>query len=148
MQRSWITRSLQASAIASALLLVLPASAQTPGPDTPAPTAAPHTQATPATPRMHNRPHRAERHTPRRTPAQRHHQRTSNGEPPNARALATDLGATAADYERNAMARCEVFKMQEERKACMDRMRQSPQGSVQGGGLLREYSYEVPVNGS
>ena len=30
----------------------------------------------------------------------------------------------------------------------MERMRQTPKGSVQEGGLLREYSYEVPANGS
>lgn len=138
MKFSWIIRSLQASAIASAMLLVLPAGAQTPAPDTPATTAAPAGPATSATPRLHNRPHRAPRH----------HQRTSNGEPANASALATDLGATAADYQRNAMSRCDVFKMQEERKACMDRMRQAPQGSVQDGGVLREHTYEVPANGS
>ena len=134
MKLSWIYRSLQASSVASAMLLVLPAGAQTPTPDTPAPTAA---QATPA-PRLQDRPHRTERQN----------QRTRDGEPANADRLATDRGATSADYERNASARCNAFKAPEEHKGCMERMRQTPKGSVQEGGLLREYSYEVPANGS
>ena len=82
------------------------------------------------------------------TPASRHSQRTQRGEPANANRLATDRGASTSDYERNALARCEVFKEREDRQACVERMRQTPQGSVQGGGLLREYSYQVPANGS
>ena len=97
---------------------------------------------------MQNRPHRAERRAPRHTPAQRHNQRSRSGEPANADRLATDRGATASDYERNAMARCEAFKTQQDRKACGERMRQAPRGSVQDGGLIREYSYEVPAGGS
>ena len=76
MKFSWITRSLQASVVASSMLLVLPAGAQTPATDTPAPAATPAAQAAPATPRMQNRPHRADRQTPRHTPAQRHNQRS------------------------------------------------------------------------
>ena len=75
-------------------------------------------------------------------------QRTGSGEPANADRLATDLGATSADYERNALARCEAFKTPEDRKACRERMGQTPKGSVQDGGLLREYRYELPANGS
>ena len=138
MKLSWIYRALQASAAASVMLLVLPAGAQTPAPETPASTAA---QAIPA-PRLQDRPHRAERRN------QRHSQRTHDGEPANADRLATDRGATTADYERNASARCNAFKTPEEHKGCMERLRQTPKGSVQEGGLLREYSYEVPANGS
>ena len=148
MKLSWITRSLQASAVTAAMLLVMPAGAQTPAPNTPAPTAAPAAQATPTTPRLQNRPHRAERRAPRHTPAQRHNQRSRSGEPANANRLATDRGATMTDYQRNAFARCDVFKTPEDRKACMERLRQTPQGSVQEGGLLWEYSYQVPADGS
>lgn len=148
MKLSRLYRTLQASAVVSTMLLALPAGAQTTAPDMPSPAVTPAAQATPAMPHMQNRPHRAERRTPRHTPAQRHNQRTRSGEPANANRLATDHGASATDYQRNALARCEVFKAQEDRSACVERMRQTPQGSVQGGGLLWEYSYEVPANGS
>lgn len=140
MKFSWIYRSLQTTAVASAVLLMLPAGAQTTAPpDMPAATAAPAAQAMPATPRAQNRANRAEHRN------QRNH---SAGEPPHANRLATDRGATMMDYQRNALARCDVFKMPEDHKACIERMRQSPEGSVQGGGLLWEYSYQVPANGS
>ncbi|MCZ2105237.1 MAG: hypothetical protein OZ923_12140 [Comamonadaceae bacterium] len=48
--------------------------------------------------------------------------------------------ASAATYERNALARCEVFKAPQDQADCRARM--GPQaivsGSVDGGGLLRE----------
>lgn len=153
MKFSRIYRCLQASIFASAALLMLPAGAQTATPDTPAATTAPAAQATPATPRAQHRAqnraqHRADRRNARHNMAPRHSRTNSVGEPPNASRLATDRGATAEDYERNALARCEVFKTQEQKMACVERMRQTPQGSVEGGGLLWEYSYEVPANGS
>ena len=146
MRLSWIYRSLQASVLASAALLARPAGAQTPTPDTSAPAASTASQAMPAAPRLHKRPHRAEKRQPRHAPVPRHSRYDNAGEPANASRLATDLGATAADYERNAMSRCDAFKMQEQKTACMQRMRQTPQGSVEGGGLLWEYSYQVPAN--
>ena len=149
MKLSWIFRSLQAGVLASASLAMLPAGAQTPATDTPATLAAPAAQSMPAAPRMQNRPQRAEQRGQRARPSSRHNPRiTGAGEPANADRLATDRGATAADYERNAMARCEAFKTPDERKACRERMRQTPQGSVQDGGLLWEYSYQVPADGS
>ncbi|WP_051603162.1 hypothetical protein [Simplicispira psychrophila] len=149
MKFSCIYRALQASALASAALLMLPAGAQTTTPDMPAATAAPAAQSAPATHRMHKQRHRAERHNARHNAPMRHHnQRGSGVEPANANRLASDSGATTTDYQRNALARCDVFKMPEDHKACMERMRQVPDGSVQGGGLLWEYSYEVPANGS
>ncbi len=43
-------------------------------------------------------------------------------------------------YRRNAQARCEVFRNEQDRRDCLDRL--GPlgrvQGSVEGGGLLRE----------
>ncbi|QEA13114.1 hypothetical protein [Comamonas flocculans] len=46
----------------------------------------------------------------------------------------------AATYERNAMARCSVFKNAQDRADCEKRMGPSARlsGSVDGGGLLRE----------
>jgi len=47
-------------------------------------------------------------------------------------------------YERNAMARCEVFKTQQDRSDCQARLQGSPvSGSVEGGGVLREATTPV-----
>lgn len=54
--------------------------------------------------------------------------------------------AQGLDYERNALNRCEIFKTADDRNACVERVRQ-PQisGSVEGGGLIREYTQTVQV---
>jgi len=53
------------------------------------------------------------------------------------------------EFERNALRRCEIFKTDLDRQACVERVRQ-PQisGSVQGGGVIREYTqtYQVPAS--
>lgn len=151
MKFSSLYRALQASALASAALLMLPAGAQThPAADAAATeTGTTAGQAIRATTRAQNRTQRAERRNQRHPMVPRHARRHNDaGEPPNANRLATDRGASAADYERNALARCEVFKTHENRMACVERMRQTPQGSVEGGGLLWEFSYQVPAEGS
>lgn len=48
-------------------------------------------------------------------------------------------------YQRNALARCDVFKNDADRNSCAERVRQPGDGSVQGGGILREYTEEVRV---
>ena len=49
-------------------------------------------------------------------------------------------------YERNATARCEVFKNEQDRSDCHKRVRNNPvSGSVEGGGVLREATTIVPV---
>ncbi|SDM73800.1 hypothetical protein SAMN05428957_1143 [Oryzisolibacter propanilivorax] len=49
-------------------------------------------------------------------------------------------------YERNAMARCEVFKTQQDQSDCRARLSGQPvSGSVQGGGVLREATTMVPA---
>lgn len=55
-------------------------------------------------------------------------------------------GSQLTDYERNALQRCEIFKTPDDRKACVERVRQ-PQisGSVEGGGWIREYTQTVQV---
>ena len=67
------------------------------------------------------------------------------GEPANVNRMVNDRPHTMTEYERNALARCDVFKTRPEHRACVERLQQPAQGSVEGGGLLREYSYEVPA---
>lgn len=55
-------------------------------------------------------------------------------------------GQGATQYERNAFARCQVFKTDIDRQACADRVKQgAASGSVKDGGILRESTIEVPV---
>lgn len=55
-------------------------------------------------------------------------------------------GSSMSTYERNALARCDVFKQEGDRHSCVERMRGgSVSGSVRDGGVLREYSEQVPV---
>ncbi|MBB6578170.1 hypothetical protein HNP33_002250 [Comamonas odontotermitis] len=49
-------------------------------------------------------------------------------------------------YAGNAVARCGVFRAEEDKRACVDRVTNGQDsGSVQGGGILREYTYTVPA---
>lgn len=118
MKNIWI-RSLQTVAVAAALVLVGTANAD----------AAQHAKKPMAAQSM-----------------AKHHDRSGpNGEPANADRLATKVG-NPDDYARNALARCSVFKTQEDQKACVERVRQPvAEGSVSGGGVLREYTYTVPA---
>lgn len=51
-----------------------------------------------------------------------------------------------ADYERNRLQRCQAFKDEAERRTCIERTRQAPvKGSVEGGGVLREYIEVIPA---
>lgn len=50
------------------------------------------------------------------------------------------------EFERNALRRCEVFKNDDDRSACVARVQQPKlSGSVQEGGVLREYTQTVQV---
>ena len=56
-------------------------------------------------------------------------------------------GQGPTQYERNAFARCEVFKTDIDRQACAARVKQgAASGSVESGGILRESTVQVPVN--
>ena len=57
------------------------------------------------------------------------------------------LGSGNADYSANAMKRCEVFKNDEDQRACKARISDSAMldGSVASGGLLREAEITVPA---
>ncbi len=49
-------------------------------------------------------------------------------------------------FQRNALARCDVFKNEADRHSCVDRVKDGQvSGSVEGGGVLREYTEQVPV---
>ena len=49
-------------------------------------------------------------------------------------------------YAGNAVARCGVVRAEEDKRACVDRVTNGQDsGSVQGGGILREYTYTVPA---
>ncbi|MEX8194418.1 hypothetical protein [Comamonas guangdongensis] len=53
---------------------------------------------------------------------------------------------TESQYERNALARCGVFKNDEDRHSCTERMRNGQtSGSVKGGGTITEYTEQVPM---
>ena len=160
--------TLQASLIASIAFFMLSATAQVPPPG-PAPGAA--SVSTTATPppaptmqRKHyrgdgQRHHRDQRHhragprqgrcaqdcmEPRRGPYGQG-QRADGTGPANTHYMADDTRRALTPYERNALARCDVFKTRADHRACVERLQQPAQGSVSGGGLLREYSYEVPA---
>jgi hypothetical protein len=53
---------------------------------------------------------------------------------------------THADFEANALARCDVFTRPDDKAACEARVKGegSTSGSVAGGGMLREYETVVP----
>ncbi|CAB5693487.1 Uncharacterised protein [Delftia tsuruhatensis] len=49
-------------------------------------------------------------------------------------------------FQRNAVARCDVFKNEADHRSCVDRVKDGQvSGSVEGGGVLREYTEQVPV---
>lgn len=159
-----LLRPLQAGVIASAAFLMLPATAQMPPPAS-APTAASTDTTTaapmppPAAQRMPRKHYRGDgHHHPRHHRTGPRQAREScmqdcrdqrqgayGGEPANVNRMVNDRPHTMTEYERNALARCDVFKTRPEHRACVERLQQPAQGSVEGGGLLREYSYEVPA---
>lgn len=51
------------------------------------------------------------------------------------------------DFQANAMMRCNVFKMPDDKKACEARVMNTAQaqGSVAGGGVLRETTTVIPA---
>lgn len=144
MRLSWNT-SLRTTVCAAALLTLGWAQAQTPAPAG-AEVTHPHVHpASKAKPHHHgHQPHHQGPKHPYATPAQheaaaaRHEQRQGKGP--------SNHGAQLNEFERNALRRCEVFKIHEDRQACVERVR-NPQisGSVAGGGVIREYTQTVQV---
>ena len=128
MTMRWI-RSVQLAAVAAALgVASVAVQAQTAAP---APEAKPHHH-------KHHKGHKGN-HQHKRGEGGGH-----GGEPANADRMANQVGGPD-EFARNSVARCSVFKTQEDQRACVERVRTPGQGSVDGGGVLREYTYEVPV---
>lgn len=94
--------------------------------------------------------HQKHMHKHHRHNHHRHDGKSMNREDAAARAEARrgklDDGQSANQYERNAFARCEVFKTDIDRQACADRVKQGAvNGTVESGGILRESVIQVPV---
>ncbi|WP_370678991.1 hypothetical protein [Comamonas sp. GB3 AK4-5] len=124
--------------------------------DTPAAPASPPAADAQVAP-MHQPPHAQPRHNkPRHAQPRRADHRQHMGNPQAREAAAArqaerqgQLGGpqSANQYERNAMARCQVFKADTDRHSCEQRMRHGHvSGSVEGGGMLMEYTEQVPVS--
>ena len=70
-----------------------------------------------------------------------HDARASDREAAAARRGHLGEGESDREYEHNALARCDVFKNEADRHACVERVQHgSVSGSVEGGGTLTEYS--------
>ena len=131
------TRSLQLALGAMALSLAGMASAQTN--EAPAPDKAPAKQ-------VHRKPHKGhhERHE--------HMARGSSSTKEAAAARQAQRegrlgGGTEDQYQRNALARSGVFKAEMDKQACVERIRNGQaSGSVEGGGMIMEYTQQVPLS--
>jgi hypothetical protein len=143
MTHTWI-RPVQLGLGALALSMAGWASAQ---PAAPADTPAPAAQKAPAKPHMgkhHRHHHRGDK-------AQRGYRDPAAHEAAAARdeARRGKLESKAApddQLQRNALARCDVFKVELDRQACTERVRNGQvSGSVEGGGTITEYTQQVPV---
>jgi hypothetical protein len=150
-------RSLQTTVGAVALTLAgwsLAQSSDAPAaPSAPASPPAANAQATPMHPVPHAQPRHAKpRHAqPRKADHRQHMANPQTHEAAAARQAERQgqLGRTqsANQYEHNALARCQVFKADSDRHSCEQRMRHGHvSGSVEGGGMLMEYTEQVPVS--
>lgn len=147
MPSTW-SHSLKLSLCAAAVCALGVVNAQTP-----APAAAPAAQAAASQAQQHEgkKPQHMQRH--HRTHKQGHHGKYATPQEREAAAARAEersgrmhRGEGMDQYQRNALARCEVFREPEDRRSCVERVRTAPvSGSVEGGGVLREYSEQVPV---
>lgn len=156
MQFTW-SHSLRLSLCAAAVCALGAVNAQTAPPASPAAAPTPAAQAAPpqAHPHEGKKPHHMQRHhKPHK--GERHHDHHGKYATPEAREAAAaraeersgrhHRGEGLDQYERNALARCDVFREAEDRRSCVERVRTAPvSGSVKEGGVLREYSEQVPV---
>ena len=142
MTKSWI-RYTQLSLGALALSMASLAGAQTPAPaESAQPPAAPQAEHPKPKHKHHGHKKHHHRHAYDRTdPVQREAAAARD----QARRGGLRRHESMDQYQRNALARCEVFKTPEDRHACAERVRQPGQGSVEGGGIIREYTQEVRV---
>ncbi|MET1114849.1 MAG: hypothetical protein ABWY08_07830 [Comamonas sp.] len=164
MKSTW-TRSVQMTLCAAAICAMGAANAQ--APQAPASTVTPQsntqtpTQASPSQARGHeghkagdhrhrahkgDHHHRGERHQVQRGKYANPHEHEAAAVRAEERAGRMPRGQEMDQYQRNALARCEVFREAEDRRSCVDRVRSTEvSGSVRDGGVLREYSEQVPV---
>lgn len=142
MTRTWI-RPVQLGLSALALSMAGWAGAQTAAPaDAPPPPPAMMKKA-PDKPPMgkHHRGDKAQ-HPGDRDPATRE----AGAAREEARRGKLDTRTPEDQFQRNALARCEVFKTDLDRQACVGRVRSGQvSGSVQDGGTITEYTQQVPV---
>ena len=142
-------RRLQAIAAAVTLSMAGWAAAQTAeAPPPPSPAHAEGAAPKPA-PKHHGHTHKKSDHR-----AKHHHHK--KGDPAVREAAAArqaqrqgqlDGRQGETQFERNALARCEVFKTDLDRQACVERVRNGQvSGSVEGGGTITEYVQKVQVN--
>ncbi len=118
--------------------------AQAPTPPAP-PQAQPHEGKKPQQMQRHHKPRKEGQRTQRgkyATP-QEHEAAAVRAEE---RAGRLRSGNGEDQYQRNALARCDVFRDTEDRHSCVERVRSGEViGSVKEGGVLREFTEEVPV---
>lgn len=108
------------------------AQAQPAAPDTPVPHAAQADAKKHAGKKMHKQ-HSAEHKNKK-------HAKPAHHEAADKKRTVGPNDAEATEYQRNAFKRCDIFKTDEDRKACVDRVRHSQaSGSVEGGGIMREH---------
>ncbi|MBB1649413.1 MULTISPECIES: hypothetical protein [Delftia] len=146
MKNPWI-RPLQLCIGAAVLGMAGLATAQPgPGPDGAPPPPPPAAEK--AKPHHHHKKH-ADQHTDHKGPAKRGYDRR---DPDQHEAAAVKEqsrrgGVQSGDhFQRNAVARCDVFKNEGDRRSCVERVKDGQvSGSVEGGGVLREYTEQVPV---
>lgn len=145
MTRNWI-RPVQMSLGALALGMAAWVGAQTPPPAEAPPTAPAVDKAQGKPPAMgkHHRPHhRGDKARHHRDPAAREAAAARD----EARRGKLDGASPQEQLQRNALARCDVFKMDLDRQACVERVRNGQvSGSVEGGGTITEYTQQVPVS--
>jgi Ni/Co efflux regulator RcnB len=115
--------------------------------------AQPAVQPVPQAPPAHAQPHTAPAHSMHKHTkdhkahhANKHKHGHKDGHSKHAKGPSHDGKDNLNQYERNALNRCGIFKTEDDRRACVERVRQ-PQlsGSVEGGGLIREYTQTVQV---
>lgn len=160
MKSNW-SRSLQMTLCAAAVCALGVVHAQTPAPPpgaamppagaqapvTPPPLgAAQHDGKKPHHMKRDHRGHKDGRHHGQRGKYADPHQHEAAAVRAEERAGRMPRGQDMDQYQRNALARCDVFREAEDRRSCVERVRSAEvSGSVKDGGVLREYTEQVPV---
>ncbi len=122
-----------------------PAGTQTPVPPPP-PGAAEHDGKKPHHMKRDHRGPKGERHHGQRGKYANPHEHEAAAVRAEERAGRMPRGQDMDQYQRNALARCDAFRDPEDKRSCTERVGSSDvSGSVRDGGVLREYTEQVPV---